>query len=64
MPEKYMLKQDDDCHWYLVPESEWLSFDDLMTVDPEDLTADGEAYLDSMSIDGPHRIAFICPEEI
>lgn len=61
---RYMFKQDNDCHWYLVPEEECLSFDDIINTDYESWTPAGEAWVDSFRIDGPHNMTFTDPKEI
>ena len=63
MANRYMIAQDDDCHWYMFTTDEKQVFDDLMYCDWDEITPDGEAWLDKRRIDGPHCLTFENPKE-
>ena len=58
------IVSDDGGHWYLVPESELVSFHDalaLLADDPEDDSFDD---FNAYRIDGPHRLRILKWEEM
>ena len=53
--EKYILCQDDDCHWYLIPadkKEEWNEWLDIYSLPKY-----------AQKVDGPHRLTFEKPIE-
>lgn len=62
MSDRYCLKQDDDCHWYLIPVLRLQNFEEWLAAGPYYEDYEGEEF-DSCRIDGPHRLTFTDPKE-
>lgn len=50
-----MLTQDDDCHWFIIPEAKEQEWFDWLETDSAD---NGDIPDWALPIDGPHRISF------
>ena len=62
--KRFMMKQDNDCHWYLVPVEHCKLFDEMMEIDWGEWTPAGEQLIESMRIDGPELLTFTDPQKI
>lgn len=59
------LVQDDDGHWYLVPEAKITRFHDILSMDVDDPAA-WKAFepFTQYAVDGPHRLRILAWEEM
>lgn len=48
MTQRCMFRQDDSCHWYLVPEAECRRFDELCALITGELEPDSEEWFDAI----------------
>jgi hypothetical protein len=63
-PKRFRLNQDQDCHWYLIPDDEKLLglFNELNEAE-EGWADDRWQQFEDMRIDGYHRLTFENPAE-
>ncbi len=62
MSERFFLSQDNSSHWYLVPVSQDILWEQWRNI-PED---DERSWVEpefAKRIDGPHRLTFTDPKE-
>lgn len=60
MSKRWKLKQDDDCHWYLIKQDDDRLFDALVTSEDE---CEFERIFGGMRTSGPHALTFERPME-
>jgi hypothetical protein len=57
--KKYILCQDDDCHWYLIPADKKEEWNEWL-----DVVQEGDSLPKyAQAVDGPHRLTFENPIE-
>lgn len=67
MPAKQapsQLLQDNDGHWYLVPEAKIVSFHDALALFTDDPDDDSFESFGEYQVDGPHRLRILAWEEM
>jgi len=59
------LLQDNDGHWYLVPEAKIVKFESALALNP-DADEGWEAFneFEQYRVDGPHRVRILAWEEM
>ena len=57
---RFKLKQDEDCHWYLIIDNNEELF--VRLLEEEDYDTFGECFGDCR-VDGPHNLTFTDPRE-
>lgn len=71
LKQKMVLRQDDSCHWYLIPYTSRERFDDLLesieggesgTDKYYDACEEFETIFNKYGIDGPQRVVITCYE--
>lgn len=64
MSQKYILKQDEDCHWYLIRIKDVDKFDSLCEYAYSEDDFEGfERMFSECRINGPHDLTFTDPRD-
>lgn len=61
MNRRYIIMQDDDFHWYLVPLEDKLIFAELFRCNYDEIPKESFELMEKRRIDGPHVLTFTNP---